>query len=66
MIPVTKPLSLKGKFFTVFREGSLEILKSPSRFGSKLVYPRDIYEQITKDQADAGSRKFASRNRKST
>lgn len=66
MIPVTKPLSLKGKFFANVREGSLEILKAPSRFGSILSYPRATYEQSTKDQATTGSRKVASRNRKST
>lgn len=66
MIPVIKPLSLKGKFFAVVREGSLEILKAPSLFGNNRVYPREIYEQRTENQANAGDGQNARRNRKGT
>lgn len=64
MIPVTKPLSLKGKFFATVREGSLDILMSPSLFGNNRVYPREFYDQGTKNPTNVGNGKTASGNRK--
>jgi hypothetical protein len=57
LIPVPfKPLSLKGKYFTNIRPGSLEILAAPSRMGSNLHYPRE-YVQSTENPTATGSGK---------
>jgi hypothetical protein len=61
LIPVMKgEYTTQGKFFVNARPGSLDILLAPSRHGSKLFYPRDIYgNHSTKNQDNATGGKEA-------